>query len=169
MPAEQAPPRIPTELAEIADAVALCGKVQHRGVMTLNMLERERLTRYVGRMPESKRQAQRWKLYLRALRKEALAESDGEEAPPRAQSAPMTCCEADPRHEHHGPHPDRAPELPGPRGVYPSVEASQLAEEQRRRCRAPNPTPPTCSAGRCPGCGAVLAEDGDGRCPTVSP
>lgn len=47
------------------------------------------------------------------------------------------------------------------------LSLAQIAEEQRRRCRAPNPTPPLCSAGRCARCGAQLTDDG--RCPTVSP
>ena len=74
MPSEQAPPRIPTDLKEIGDAVVLCAKVFRHGDLALNQYERERLVRYCGRMPENKKQAQRWKIYLRALRKEALAE-----------------------------------------------------------------------------------------------
>lgn len=78
MPAEQAPPLTPTDVEEIADAVMLCGKVARRGDLSLNMYERERLVRYCGRLPETKKQAQRWKIYLRALRKEVLAEPEEE-------------------------------------------------------------------------------------------
>lgn len=78
MPNAQQPPRYPTDVEEIKDATALCAKVFHRGDLSLNQFERERLVRYCGRMPESKKQAQRWKIYLRALRKEVEAEPDGE-------------------------------------------------------------------------------------------
>lgn len=76
MPSEQAPPTIPTDLEELRDAQVLCSQVAHKGTLSLNMYERERLIRYCGRMPASRKQAQGWKLYLRALRKEIAAEPE---------------------------------------------------------------------------------------------
>lgn len=78
MPSEQAPPSTPTDLKDIDDAVRLLGQVAARGNLCLNMYMRERLTRYCERMPDSKRQAHRWKIYLRALRKEVVAEREEE-------------------------------------------------------------------------------------------
>jgi hypothetical protein len=43
------------------------------------MYQRERLVRFLGRMPENKRQARHWKIYLRALRQEVLAEPEGDD------------------------------------------------------------------------------------------
>lgn len=76
MPSELAPPTIPTDLVELRDAQVLCSQVAHKGTLSLDMYQRERLVRYCGRMPVSRKQAQCWKLYLRALRKEIAAEPE---------------------------------------------------------------------------------------------
>ena len=79
MPSEQAPPTIPTDLVELREAQVLCSQVAHKGTLSLNMYQRERLVHYCGRMPVSRKQALRWKLYIRALRKEVAAEEQGDE------------------------------------------------------------------------------------------
>jgi len=76
MASEQAPPTYPTDLNEIGDAAALCSKIYNRGDSALSPLERARLIRYCGRMPIGPKQAHRWKIYLRALKREAEAEPD---------------------------------------------------------------------------------------------
>lgn len=76
MPSEQRPPRLPVKDADLRDAQSVCAKVYRRGTLALNQYERERLTRHCGRMPESKTQAQRWRIYLRALAKELAAEHE---------------------------------------------------------------------------------------------
>lgn len=61
-------------MADIHDAATLCAKIFRRGDLALDMYERERLTRHCGRMPGTKKQAQRWRIYLRALHREASDE-----------------------------------------------------------------------------------------------
>jgi hypothetical protein len=79
VPAAKAPPTYPTDLEQIRDAVTLLGHVKRRGDLSLNQWQRERLVRYVGRMPANKNEAHRWKLYLRALRRDAAAEPEEDE------------------------------------------------------------------------------------------
>lgn len=57
MSSGQQPPWLPAEESDLHDAQLLCTKVFRRGTLALNQWERERLTRHLGRMPESKKQA----------------------------------------------------------------------------------------------------------------
>lgn len=68
------PPTYPTDLNELSDAVFLCGMAQSRRHMS--QYQQARLVRYVGRMPVSKTEAARWKIWLRALLKEAQREPE---------------------------------------------------------------------------------------------
>lgn len=79
MPSGRLPPRTPDE-PDLDGAVSLCGIAARKGVLRLTMYERETLARICGRVPENKTEAQRWKIGLRALRKEVEAEPDPEVA-----------------------------------------------------------------------------------------
>lgn len=71
MPSGREPPKYPTDLTELAEAVKLSAKAQKRAGLNLNMYERERLVRYCGRMPETSDEALRWKIWLRQLLRDA--------------------------------------------------------------------------------------------------
>lgn len=77
MPSVQ-PPRYPTDLGEIHEAAALCAKFARGSGEWQATRDRDwaRLSELCGRLPRNRREATAWKLWLRALWREAGRESD---------------------------------------------------------------------------------------------
>lgn len=79
MPAERPPPQTPTNLNDIREAMSVSQIVARRGTLALNQYQREALVRHCGRMPVSKDEAARWKIYLRGLARELVREEAASE------------------------------------------------------------------------------------------
>jgi hypothetical protein len=79
MPSGKLPPYPPSDPARLQRAVALTGRYANKQRLGWNDQLDYELKILVGAIPTSKQEAQRWKVGLRALRKEVLADPDPED------------------------------------------------------------------------------------------
>jgi hypothetical protein len=70
-PLDELPPRIPDDLAELTEAVALLGEAATKGLR--KTAPQLRLAELLGRLPHTPAEARVWKDALKAYRKELIA------------------------------------------------------------------------------------------------